>query len=352
MSAHPPQLGPNRTIFPASFPTKQFAIRSANGLLLRGIVLNTYTYDQVVLPNSLLEPGAIYVDVFIYSGVRGSRTSIIRGCLVSQERASMHDGDIWKPRPSSQLIGGSLDANKIRNPQDLDGDHVLVGFLDDDFGSPVVLRALPHPNTDLGDEPPTEVNKPGAGRSKLLSTDSSPRLSRHHGTYFGVESDGGFVFDNSRGHEGRINSDGSEQAFSDSPAPDTTIRLRAGGTFRVVLVDDANSPISGTKSFELTATQSAVEIKFAGGPNLTLAQSGANATLQIGDGAKHVAIVEHLKTLYEELKAKLDAFDITFASHTHATTFGPSATPVPSSGVGAPAWSSSIESTKVSLPDG
>lgn len=352
MSAHPPQMGPNRTIVPASFPIRQFATRSANGLMLRGVVLSVYTYDESVNPNPMYAPSAIYADVFIYSSVRGSRTSIIRGCMVSQERASMHDGDVWKPRASSQIIGGQLDANKLRNPQDLDGDHVLVGFIDDDFGTPIILRALPHPNADIGDTLPSEVDKAGSGRTRLKSTDGSPRFSRHHGTYSGVDVDGSYVIDNSRGHEGKIDGAGKEQDFTTAAAPNTTIRLRTGGTFRVELVDDANAPISGTKSFELTATQNTLEVKFAGGANLTLAQNGTNATLQVGDGAKHVAIVEHLQTLYDELKAKLDAFDTVFKAHTHATTFGPSDTPLPSSGIDAPGWNANIASTKVSLPDG
>ena len=83
----------------------------------------------------------------------------------------------------------------------------------------------------------------------------------------------------------------------------------------------------------------------------------AKDKIEISEGGlseKHAAIVEHLQSLYEELKAKLDAWE----AHTHPVPnaipllpgpvlAGPTLLPL-----GAPSWDSAINSTKVGLPDG
>lgn len=89
-----------------------------------------------------------------------------------------------------------------------------------------------------------------------------------------------------------------------------------------------------------------VEVTFDGGSTMRLEQKDADATLQLGDGAVHAAIVEKLETLWGQLKSAMDTWD----THTHPTGVGPSGpASVPSN---VPAWDSSINSTKVSFPDG
>lgn len=86
-----------------------------------------------------------------------------------------------------------------------------------------------------------------------------------------------------------------------------------------------------------------------------LKDGGAKCT--VGDGAKHVAIVEHLQTQYETLKGKLDAADV----HGHPgggtllDSLGLPCTGVtgpPTVPVSAPTWDGAINSTKISIPDG
>lgn len=89
-----------------------------------------------------------------------------------------------------------------------------------------------------------------------------------------------------------------------------------------------------------------VEVTFDGGSTIKLEQKDADATLTLGDGAVHAAIVEKLEALWGQLKTAMDTYD----AHTHPTGVGPSGPSTPPSAI--PAWDGSINSTKVSFPDG
>jgi hypothetical protein len=361
MSSHPPTRGPHRAIIPSGVPLRARRItKEAQGMLLRGVVLEVYSYDEVRLRNKNILPAALYCDVLVYSSRNGARSAIFRDCLVSQEIAGMHDGSIWRPRKTTQKIAGTLDVNKLRNPAQLDGDHVLLGFLDNDVATPVVLSAVPHPSADIEKALPAAVDQPGH-RLRLIASDADVRLWRHHGTFFGVRADGSYVIDASRGHQGRIEANGAEQAYDAvdpetnvvPPPPNALIRLRPGATFRVEVVGDPDNPDGTTKQIEFQLAQDELRVTLDGETNLVLTQSGANAEMRIGSGDVHVPIGEHLKTLYDNLKARLDAFDLAFANHLHGTSFGPTTMPNPGGSISAPDWNSvpTIISSKVSLPD-
>lgn len=82
-----------------------------------------------------------------------------------------------------------------------------------------------------------------------------------------------------------------------------------------------------------------VEIAFAAGNMLTIQSSGATATLQLGNGAVHVAIAEALQAMWGAQKTLYDA-------HIHPTGVGPSGSPV----VPCQTWNSAITSTSTSVP--
>jgi hypothetical protein len=86
-----------------------------------------------------------------------------------------------------------------------------------------------------------------------------------------------------------------------------------------------------------------VVVSIAGGLTLTLEGKDADAKLKLGDGAVHVAIVEHLETLYGQLKSYIENALVN-------TAMGPSATILATMGP-APAWDPNINSTHVSIPD-
>jgi hypothetical protein len=360
--SHPPQYGKYGTLFPANFPL-EMRTRSADarGLLLRGVVLRVYAPGEGTSNDQITSEVSSYCDVFVYSSRAYRHTGILTDCLISQDFASIYDGEVRQLRPSSQILESeTLDVNKIGNPADLDGDHVLIGFLDGDFGLPVVLRQIPHPfqSSDYG--LPEAVDTPGH-RAKPKEGDPSVRLTRHKAAFYGIREDGSIILDASRGRDTQVGKDGKESPLDTSSAgPPITLRVRPGGTVRLEVVSNPDDPDNSNnpKSYEVLVANDGVRVRNNNENNLILQGGETNATLALGSATHHVAIVEHLADLYAELKTRLDAFDTRFESHVHASTFGPTAAPLdgstlaPATGVGAPAWDPNIASTKMSLPDG
>lgn len=94
--------------------------------------------------------------------------------------------------------------------------------------------------------------------------------------------------------------------------------------------------------------QGIVETTYSGQNSMTLNGSGSQTTLSIGDSAVHVAIVEALENFYTStLKPHLETW---LNTHIHVSGIGnvsPALEPIT-----LPAWSTLINSTKVSIPDG
>lgn len=178
-----------------------------------------------------------------------------------------------------------------------------------------------------------------------------------------------------------------EPGKAPQPADYTRIEIEPDGSLRIGFLDThllhfttekGNIKIeldNATHTLEFDADTPKVEVKLANGDhNMTLdpdkftANLGGGASLKVelkdadtkmtvGDGAKHVAIVEHLQSLYESLKSEYDA-------HTHQYNYvvvsgGSGApavgTPVPTPSdppaSPAPGWDGNINSTHVSIPD-
>lgn len=369
MTHHVTSRGRFGEVLQAGVPKRSASVpgfTAAQGLLIRGVVVSTYVYDESGGNGARagLQQGAIYCDVLVYSKMPKRQVGFLQSCLVATGKQGIHDGDIWRPRPSSVSFSGELDFNQFQSLADFDGDHVIVGFLDDDVKMPVILGQIPHPAlpADSSIETGSETDLIGH-RLRLKQADGDVRLWRHHGTYFGVRNDGSFVVDASRGYTNSVTDDGSYPSYANDPAPQTVLRLRPGGTFRIEIVSDPQQPVSSTKSLEIVATETEVQVRFDGSNNLQLAQSGSAATLTVGDGTQHVAIAEHLETLYNQLKARLDSFESQLLLHVHAPPAPPPAPPfsgppvapptfTPLLPLAAPPWDGDIASSKVSIPDG
>lgn len=267
------------------------------GLLLRGVVVATYVVDDENHPfkdhqNEEGKPAAVYCDVLTYSSLPKLRFGLLRTVLVSQHRGGMHDGQIWKPKAAKLDIGkNTLDMSANVNPATIDGDHVLVGFIDDDIKVPVILRGIPHPKADVGNEE--------AGRQlKLKVADGDPDFWKHHGSLYGIAKDGNFLVDTRFANDGKLESDGKEAAAPTDGKGSVKFKLPDGATFEIE-VD--------------------------------------------GDASKHPAIVEFLETLYGDLKSYIEGAQV-------MTAMGPSGTIQAQSGP-APAWDSEINSNRVIIPD-
>lgn len=119
---------------------------------------------------------------------------------------------------------------------------------------------------------------------------------------------------------------------------------------------------------KMTLNGTMMEVQLGGGATLKAEQNAANATLTVGDGSKHVAIVEALKDFYNnDIKPTLDDLKSALNEHTHdvpSSGFNATAPGAPIAGQGTasanssaftgtiPSWDDSIESSKVAIPDG
>jgi hypothetical protein len=334
------------------------------GMHVRAVVLTTYTYDDPAHPegdfgntDKPAEPSAIYCDVLGYSDTAGARWWYLPGVLVSQDRGGLHSGRIWKPKATKGTLSGAKLNPNLTNPSDMDGDHVLVGFFDESYNSPVILRALPHPARDPGN-----INKQAGHRLQLKIEDGDPDLWKHHGTFFGVEDNGSFVVDTTHANDGVLIEKGEEAAPPTDGKGGQTFRMPLGATdfniaFVVPTVDGTDPEEKVTLKFSkdrmqisfadanvtMTQTIDKFEVKLDGETLLAQGKDGA-ATLKVGDGAKSVAIAEQLEIFYTALQTKLTAFD----AHVHPTGVGPSGPPAPL--IAAGSWDSAIASTKVKIP--
>lgn len=301
--------GKNRQQQQSGFPQHKrvFPSVTPGSINLRGVVVATYVAETV---DELL-PGAVYCDVLVMSNMPTVRGRVIPKALVMQPLGSgIQAGRVWKPRAATQTINGQpfTPQSVGLNPGEIDGDFVLIGFIDDMMNQPVILGALPHPSRDIGNE----TKRPGH-RMRLILEDGDPEYIKHHGSFYGVGDDGGFEIDTTNAHNGALLPDGSEPEHTEGEGGNVQVRLPAGANVTIE-VDEGNS--------------------------LEIQNSEGDTLFKIGDGAKHVAVGEPLKALYEELKLWCE-------THTHPTGVGPSGpSPQP-----APAFDESIVSSHVSLPE-
>lgn len=290
----------------SSIPTGARAVR-AQGLQVRGVVVAVYVYDSESFLNQEVQPNDIYVDVLVY----GRHNTVIPRVLWTVERSGLHEGDICIPRAARLDVTGEDLNLKVAKPQTLDGDHVIVGFLEDDLAQPYVVRSIQHPSSDIGNSA-----RPLGQRMRLLEGDGNPRLWKHRGSAFGLDPDGNFIMDTRRAHSGEYEANGAEPTpTEDGSNGNTVIDLQEGSTLIIRIGD---------------------------GENLELTQKDGEATLKLGDGAVSFAIAENLQNYIDnQVKTVFDA-------HTHPYAFGPTGPP----STPLPGYDSSITSTKATLPDG
>ena len=276
---------------------RQATAGKANGLLLRGAVLVTYVSDDAAHPEADYDAQvAVYCDCVVVANIPGARWTFLPRVLVSQDNGGLQEGRIWKPRASTlDVTENAADANLATNPANLDGDHVLIGFLNDRLNEPIILRGLPHPAADVGQE-----DEIVGHRMRLKIADGNPDFWKHRGAFYGVSDDGDFVVDLTQAYAGELDEKGTQPA---PPADGTT------GNYKVRLPDKS----------KLT-----VEIE--------------------GVAEVSVAVGEHIETLYTASGSGVKA---AHDGHMHPTGTGPSGGPT----ITFPAWDPKIISDRSKIPD-
>jgi len=132
--------------------------RAANGLMLQGVITKVYGVADPELatnrnPTQLFAP-AVMCDVFIYDP---RHTTTLRQVPIMRESAGLVDNDVWIPRASTIDIktgllisdgGGALGppVPVVSDPRNMDGDHVIVGFMSNDLARPIILGQVDHPS--------------------------------------------------------------------------------------------------------------------------------------------------------------------------------------------------------------
>jgi hypothetical protein len=332
----------------AGVPTRRVNYdRKVNGLLLRGVVMATYVSDQTGHPmerltddfrnDSTKKATAVYCDVLVYPSVAGQRWFGLAGVLVSQPTGGMHRGRIWKPRAATVNLS-KQEIDQTINPALIDGDHVLIGFLDDSFDMPVIIRGLPHPSVDTGHEE-ADLGR----RMRLVDGDRDPDFSKHHGTFYGIDDNGDFILDSTWANNGELKSADGELGHEADPPTDGkgshTLKLPQDATFAIALFD-MSTPESPVEVMSFAIDKDKVLAKVTQNDSLKVEEDLADAKLTLGDGVVKVAVADHLETLY-------GLFKTAYEGHKHPSGTGPTGTP----DTPAPSWDPNINSSQMLIPD-
>ena len=280
--------------------------------------------------------------------------------MVTRPRAGLHDGDVWIPRPTTMSIAGNpIGDTSGLNAAELDGDHVIVEFLEGDPSLAVITGCLDHPSADA--KRLDAATTYGVERLRPVRVDArppgspaqswrAPRGVRHQGGFFGIDADGAFVVDLTRAHLGELDAQGRPPRRQNDPSS-------AGDN---VLTEDG----AGGGNIRLRLrTGSTLELEIDG-TTLKLEAQDGDAKLTLGDGAVSLAVAEHLEALYSSLRteftklvADFNALVVAYNLHLHGPPVPPpdplaiSLMPGLPSTAAAPAWDGDINSDKLKLPD-
>jgi hypothetical protein len=341
---------------------KRDARGSSQGLMLRGVVVATYVIDDPHYPvpevadPAAANPVCVYCDVLCYTAMPGMRWVPILKAMVLQDKGSIHNGRVWKPKAATMdITGNKFNVDGATNPAHYDGDHVLVGFIDGNRNQPVILGGIPHPSHNVGN-----LDRSKGHRNRLKVADGDPDFWKHHGTFFGVDTNGDWLVDTTFANDGTWDTEGNE------PDPPTDGKgaqkalLPLAAEHRIEFFDmaDPDSPASKAfqslkkASYELSLDEAKAVLKVAAaalellldGATIKAEGKDATAKLTLGDGAKSALIAEAWSTFWD------NSFKTWVTTHTHPTGVGPSGAPAEAPAF--PAYSgSSATSSHVKFPD-
>ncbi len=264
MNRWSPHIDSNGVTTEAGIPTAAY-VGHPGGRTFKGVITAVNVYDSTsdldVLAGSPAF-NAVYVNVLTY----GSHTRLYRNVLWTSERQGLHEGSIKLPRAARIDIGGDLNPNTA-NPANLDGDHVIIGFLENDWSQPYVLRSIPHPSSDIGNS--DEII---GHRMRVKESDGTPNLQKHNGGFWGIDGTGNFWIDLTKSHAGTYKSDGSEpDAPEDGNSGNVTVKSQPGSTLTIQM---------GTNTITLTESDGKLVITNSGDTELN-----TSGNVKLGSGA-------------------------------------------------------------------
>ena len=180
------------------------------------------------IPATRLDMGAlneILCDVLVYTPRFKGFQYLVR---VMQPIHGRSDAAPWYPRPSRAAATGQGPLSTglpgaATSPADLDGDHVILGFLGGDRQRPIILGALTHPRAAEAFAA-WQVVTSGAGPIR-------EHVIRHRGTKIRIDAAGNLWIDTTGATRGALDPTGTE--FPDATTGKITIT--AGPTQKVIV---------------------------------------------------------------------------------------------------------------------
>lgn len=250
----------------------------ANGLV-SGVVTAVYVpKGGNAFPSDVIaRPTAVFCDVAVYSSRPGMSVYMLRRVQVANT-LNMQDGHIWKPRAATMDVRERTLEQDFVDPADMDGDHVLVDFIENNITRPVIVGRIPHPRAGEGNDDLT------TGHRQLLEVvDGDPEFWKKNGTFFGVDKDGNFKVNTTRAHSGVYTPSGKEEPALD--AANGSVLLDVSNKAKLLL--QGTNPTGGDVKFKVEVVDGKITLQLDGADK-SLVLEPDTLTWKLGDPTKTV----------------------------------------------------------------
>ena len=207
---------------------------NTNGLQVRGVVIKSYHADaddsEKATSRDAFQGGkvtAVSCDVLTYGA---HYRYFLERVPVLQTHHGLNDySGLWIPRETTVDLAkgavglpiGTLQTSQISNPADLDGDHVLISFLENDPDQPFIMGELPHPRTTY----------------RYTAADGEQVRSRFRGVETRIDGVGGITLDATRANGGEIDANGEETPADDAFYGNLSVFLNSTATLLLKGID-------------------------------------------------------------------------------------------------------------------
>lgn len=275
------------TVLQAGIPRQEVEAHPVGrgSMILRAVVLRTYLDGDPAAADGQKRPydqaratAQVECDVYLFRSPR--RRVLLRVPVMQHGSGTVNVHGLWIPRPSTRSLdpAGRTDLDGIvgaspatpANPDALDGDHVLVQFIENDPEQPIVVGSYPHPRASW----------------RAHRALGQQVLTRHQGTEARLDERGNVLIDTT----GATLPDG-ETASADGKSGNITLKLKEaaqllaskGTSFLGVLADGTVIASAGADGYvEFNRTHKVLTIVGPQGQFLTMSDTGVFCVEQSG----------------------------------------------------------------------